>query len=445
MKYCKILSALLLILAMLLSLGACKNDQEEAPETEAHEHTDYVATLRLDMATTSVKQEVTVKTFIDGDTTHFYFPGNQFADGVLKARYLAINTPESTGKVEEWGKAAAKFTREKLENATSIIVESDNETWNADSTGDRYLVWVWYKTADMTDYRNLNLEILQNGLAIASNSANNRYGDTCMAAINQAKIEKLHVYSDEIDPNFHYGAAQEISLKELRCNIEQYENVKVAFEGVITVISDGTAYIEEYDAETGLYFGIGAYYQNAVTGPGLGLLKVGNRLRVVATVTQFQGGWQVSGLTYSAMNPDLPDNFKVISTGHTPAYTLITPETYHQKDVKVLVGEEMKTMDFVALALDTSVEMRDLKVKSVYTTASGDSAGAMTLTCVGANGLEVSVRTNVFYNADKTLVTASRFEGKTIDIKGLLDHFTYEGADDYQIHVFSLDDITVHP
>ena len=443
MKQTKIILALVLVLAMLLSFGACK--PAATPQTEEHQHVDYAGELRLDMTSSSVKQEVTVKTFIDGDTTHFYFPGNQFDDGVLKARYLAINTPESTGKVEEWGKAAAKFTREKLENATSIIVESDNETWNADSTGDRYLVWVWYKTADMTDYRNLNLEILQNGLAIASNSANNRYGDTCMAAINQAKIEKLHVYSDEIDPNFHYGAAQELPLKELRCNIAEYENVKVAFEGVITVVDSGTAYIEEYDAETGLYFGISAYYQNAVTGPGLGLLKAGNRIRVVATVTKFGETWQVSGLTYSAMNPDLPDNFKVLSTGNAAAYTLITPEIYHQKNMEILVGEEKKAFDFVDLALDTTVAMKDLKVKSIYTTPDGDSAGAMTLTCVGADGSEIDIRTNVFYNADKTLVTAAQFEGKTIDVKGLMSHFTYEGADDYQIQVFSLADITIHP
>ena len=35
---------------------------------------DYVSELKLDMTTTSLKQEVTVKTYIDGDTTHFYVP-----------------------------------------------------------------------------------------------------------------------------------------------------------------------------------------------------------------------------------------------------------------------------------------------------------------------------------------------------------------------------------
>ena len=121
---------------------------------------DYADTLELDMTSETIKQEVTVKTFIDGDTTHFFVPDEVMANGVLKARYLAVNTPESTGKIEEYGKSASKFTREKLSAATSIIIESEHTSWDPDSTGDRYLVWVWYKTDEMSDYRNLNVEIL---------------------------------------------------------------------------------------------------------------------------------------------------------------------------------------------------------------------------------------------------------------------------------------------
>lgn len=44
------------------------------------------------------KQVVTVKTYVDGDTTHFHVPEDVVPGGVLKARYLAIDTPESTGK-----------------------------------------------------------------------------------------------------------------------------------------------------------------------------------------------------------------------------------------------------------------------------------------------------------------------------------------------------------
>jgi len=136
---------------------------------------------------------VTVKTFIDGDTTHFFVPESVVETGVLKARYLAVNTPETTGKIEEYGKKAAQFTREKLTGAYSILIESDNGAWNKDSTGDRYLVWVWYKADENSAYRNLNIELLENGLAIANSSANNRYGDKCMAAIEQAKKSKLNI------------------------------------------------------------------------------------------------------------------------------------------------------------------------------------------------------------------------------------------------------------
>ena len=195
------------------------------------------------MSSDTLKQEVTVKTYVDGDTTHFNAPDSFIAGGVLKARYLAINTPESTGKVEEYGKTAALFTKEKLSSATSIIVESDDANLNRDSTGGRYLFWVWYRTSDDEDYRNLNLEILQNGLAIASSTANNRYGEICVKALNQAKAQKLAIYSGEKDPNFYYGEAVELTLRELRLNVADYTGVKVAFEGVVTRGSDGSVYI----------------------------------------------------------------------------------------------------------------------------------------------------------------------------------------------------------
>ena len=435
----KLISVLLLICTVILSFGAC------SPAEDTPSHVDYAAELKLDTTTTSLKQEVTVKTYIDGDTTHFYFPGTTFEDGVIKARYLAINTPESTGKIEEWGKKASQFTREKLEAATSIIIESDNESWNADSTGGRYLVWVWYKTADMTDYRNLNVEILQNGLAIASNSANNRYGETCVAALNQAKAESLYVHSNEKDPNFPYGEAVELTLKELRCNITEYDNAKVAFEGVVIKADSGSVFIEEYDAENDMYCGMTVYYQTAgLPGKALQILSVGNRVRIVGTVTQFEGMWQVSGLTYSLMQPDNPDNLGLISEGHSPAYVPTTPETFKNGKVSVTIDDQTREYDYVNLALYTSIEMRDLKVKSIYTTESGDNKGAMTLTCESPEGFEISVRTIVLRDNDGNLITAEYFGGATIDVKGLVDHYTYNGANDYQIKVFSVKDITVH-
>ena len=154
------------LILLLIFIVGCSPNVAPPQDDIIGEAKDYAGLVSLDMSSSTAKLEVSVKTYIDGDTTHFYTDSPAFENGVIKARYLAINTPESTGKIEEYGKAASQFTREKLSEATSIIVESENGTWNPDSTGSRYLVWVWYKTADSESYRNLNIEILQNGLAL---------------------------------------------------------------------------------------------------------------------------------------------------------------------------------------------------------------------------------------------------------------------------------------
>ena len=425
-------------------------DSESESETEGVDegdvHVDYAGSVKLDMSSETLKQEVTVKSFIDGDTTHFNVPTSLMSSGVIKARYLAINTPESTGKIEEWGKAASAFTKEKLSNATSIIIESDNGKLNADSTGDRYLLWIWYKSADSDEYRNLNIEILQNGLAIASNSANNRYGSTCMAAINQAKAEKLCVHSGEQDPDFYYGAAQVVTLKELRCNIEEYNGVKVAFTGVITMNCDNAVYVESYDEETDMWYGMYVYYGFGLNGAGLEILSVGNESRIVGTVQYYETGgtYQVSGLTYSVMKPDDPSNIKKLSDGHKPVYLPTTPEQFANGKVDVSFESEekieTKTYGYADLAIYSSISMEGLYVKSAWTTTNSDSSnyGAMTLICE-ANGVTVQVRTTVFRDANGELITQDAYKGKTIDVQGIIEY--YDGG--YQIKVFTPKDIII--
>ena len=429
------------LLALVLTFSFLASCGEETPEEPLH--TDFASAVTLDMMSETKKLEVNVKSYVDGDTTHFYVPESEMAGGVLKARYLAINTPESTGKIEEWGKAASNFTREKLEGATSIIIESEDGKWNADSTGGRYLVWVWYQTEEGGEYRNLNIEILQNGLAIASNSANNRYGDVCMKAIAQARSEKLHVYSGAKDPNFPYGEAAELTLKELRCNVTEYNGAKVAFEGIVTKNHNNSVYIEEYDPETDLYFGMTVYYGYSLNGTGLEILSVGNRVRIVGTVQYYETGdaYQVSGLEYSPMRPTDPNNIRKISEGHSPAYRATDAATFKEGSINIALEEETREADFAALALYTSVEMRDLRVKGVYTTNNEESSqnGAMTITCE-ADGYEITVRTAVLWDENGEKITADIFENATIDVKGLID--CYDG--EYQIKVFSMNDITLH-
>lgn len=72
---------------------------------------------------------------------------------------------------------------------------------------------MWYKPAEGEQYRNLNIELLQNGLAVGSSVARNRYGQTCAKALEQAKEAKRNLYSDQSDPNFYYGDAIELTIR----------------------------------------------------------------------------------------------------------------------------------------------------------------------------------------------------------------------------------------
>ena len=417
---------------------------ETVSEQGSTETVDYAAQAKLDKNAGTAQEEVTVKLFVDGDTTHFFVPSSVMAGGVLKGRFLAVNTPESTGKIEEYGKKASAFTKEKLSAATSIIIESETAAWEADSTGDRFLVWVWYKTADSQDYRNLNIELLQNGLAIASSSANNRYGDICMAAINQAKAQKCNVYSGEKDPDFYYGEAVELTLKELRSNVESYNGKKVAFNGIVTVNDSNSVYVEDYDAETDMYYGMSVYYGYNLNGKGLEILTVGNEVRIVGSVQYYEAGgtYQISDLNYRLMQPDDPGNIQMLSQGNTPAFVTTDAEKFLEGKV-TLANDEGQTItaDYAAMAMSTSIEMNGLKVVDTYTTTNEDSSskGAFTLTCTGG-GKTVDVRTTVLIGDDGKLVTADAYKGKTIDVKGIVDYFN--GT--YQIKVFSAANIQVH-
>lgn len=406
-----------------------------SPAAAASESIDYAASVKPSGADTA-KQEVTVKSFVDGDTVHFFVPESIMPSGVLKARFIGIDTPESTGKIEEYGKAASEFTKEKLSRAHSIMIESDDGNWDFDSTGGRYLVWVWYKAEKAGEYRNLNIELLQNGLARAYSLANNRYGSACTAAINQAKANKLNLYSGEKDPDFYYGDAVELTLKELRCGIEGYNGKKVAFEGVITINSGNGVFIEDYDAETDRYYGISAYYGYGLSGAGLDILSVGNRARIVGTVQYYEAGgcYQVSGLSYRQMKPDDPNNLQKLSEGNAAGYVSISADDFASAMVSIETEAGAAEYKLSDIAINTTVEMDGLTVQSVYVAENG----CATLTCA-AGDAEVTVRLEPL-KVNGEAFDPNTLSGKTIDVRAAVD--MYDNAP--QLHVFTAEGISIH-
>ncbi|MCM1195033.1 MAG: thermonuclease family protein [Firmicutes bacterium] len=452
-RFLSLLCALLLCCTALAALVSCNGV------------TDYVESCKLRMETSSLKMFATVRTYVDGDTTHFNVPvSTTFPDGILKARYLAVDTPESTGTIEEYGKQASNFTHDKLASvdptdSEAIVLESNDGIWNVDSTGGRYLVFTWYRTSASEPYRMLNLELLQVGLAKAKNVSTTKYSSVCNKASNQAIDKKIGLYSGEPDPLYYYGAAQNIDIKTLRNNIEDYDGTLVAFTGiVVSRDEDGKSmYVESFDAEDNMWYGVFIFYGYDLK-KGFQHLVAGNEIRFVGSVSFYKtsGKYQITDIRYDPYqtSADSDRYFSVVSKGNEVVFPEVTGTEYLGNKTVTVVrdGEEVnETVSFQEISLDAPLAMKNLKVTKVYTTtsATATSVGAMTLTCTTPDGKTVIVRTEVLHEDDdnnKPIIKADAYLNKTIDIKGYGDRYTpEEGAEgEYQIKIKNAADITVH-
>ena len=141
------------------------------------------------------------------------------------------------------------------------------------------------------------------------------------------------------------------------------------------------------------------------------------------------------------MKPDDPNNLQKISEGNAPAYRLTDAETFANGSVAVETGDQTREIPYAQLALGSTVEMRGLLVKDVYTTNNEGSSsnGAMTLTCE-VDGVEITVRTSVLRDPSGNLITGDTYLGQVIAVKGIVE--LYNGA--YQIKVLTADSIVLY-
>lgn len=449
----------------------------EPGDEPAVEFIDYASQVKFNPASGRKWAKVTVKTYVDGDTTHFYVDQSIIPEGYVKARYLAINTPESTGVIEPWGKKASNYTKGQLMQATDIIIESDTASWDLDSTGGRYLLWIWYKTADDADYRNLNLEILQQGLAYGSGVSSCVYGEYALNALNQAKAMKLHVFDRSAkDPDYYYGGAIEVSIKELKANthwdpeadsgkgdgskgryVNPYEDLLVKFNAVVAKQVGPTIYVEEYDAANDMYFGMQIFA--GYNFPMMDIFEVGNEVTIVGTLNYYTTGatYQICNLKYKTINPNWEGGCRVIGTDGSASYREIDVDQLLNgtivletiKEVENENGETVETLvkesfSYGELAHYSTAIIKNLTVQSVWTTDSDtDSDGALTITCKDENGLTIKIRTasllTKIVDGKQVDVVASDFPaGTVISVRGVIDSFN--GV--YQLKVFAIEDIT---
>lgn len=141
----------------------------------------------------SDKIEVQLKKCVDGDTARFIYKNEE-----IKARFLAIDTPESvhpTKEAEPFGKEASEYTCQKLTNANKIVLEYDPKSDKTDKY-DRHLVWVY------VDDMLLQKDLISKGYAkVEYIYGKYKYLDELEIIEQEAKSEKLGIWSVEEDKN----------------------------------------------------------------------------------------------------------------------------------------------------------------------------------------------------------------------------------------------------
>lgn len=495
-KIIRLLSVLLILCLTIGVLAACKPDECEheykngvcikcnekdpnySPKICAQGHNyvdhvcqdcgfvDYVSQLTLDMNSDTAKFEVAkVKQYIDGDTTHFNVPSSyeiKFADDTFKARYLAVNTPESTAIIQDYGKKASRYVHDKLANAVSIYVESDGAEWDIDATQSRVMAWVWYKPSADAEYINLNLQLLQEGLGAGSNASNNRYGETCAAALAQAVLYKLDVHSGIQDPEVYRGTVQEVTIKELRLNQSKYNGIKIAVRGVVTVLSGTSAYIEEFDETDGIAYGMQIFMGYNPPSRVAEAIQPGNYVLVTGTFQLSDYGFppQIADLIYYTRRPNDPDNTRLLES----ADETLVKASYKELTVNEFFGNseitivktpatddtpaetETRTIATAEAMRDATICIKNIQVKRTYATTTtkedGTEVPTGAITIYGeVNGVEISVRTAEIF-IDGYPLSEEIFKNKTIDVYGIVDYYSQRGQ--YQLKIFSLDAVTFH-
>ena len=300
----KVLIAILLI----FTLSACNEVSYIADNTE---HYDTITnTLKLTKSyegksfLTDGIGKATVISYTDGDTTRFRL--EQGDDIVI--RYHSVDTRESTGDVEKWGKAASNFTKEQLKKAVEVVLEAPGDRAEHDSYGVRYLGYVWYRESTSADFKCLNLELVENGYSenTGINTSKYPYYEYFDKAQKFAESIKLRLYSDLDDPLFTTDPIP-ITIKEFKDNPQEYFNEdadsgsKVIFtaylESVHTSSSGTYTYIASEIGEDNQKYSINVYAGYASSAAST--MPLGHLYVIVGRIAKYSGAYQISGINYN--------------------------------------------------------------------------------------------------------------------------------------------------
>lgn len=318
--------------------------------------------------------QVTLGSLTDGDTAKFITKNKQGVNERFALRFLGVNTPESTAKVEPWGKAASVYVGKILNQpGISIVLENDIAVWGQkDNNGTRYLGFVWYKTSTMTDYRCLNLELIEMGFSrnqLFDDSSLCPYRATFERAGASAASKKLRINGQK-DPAYDYdNQIKEVTISECRKNFETY-GISDTFSGyqlrvealVVGMIGDNMVLRDlQEDEETGMYAGIYAYlgYNTALASA----VTPGDVVRFYCRLTKFNNNMQFTDVKSSFIGK-LP--FEILAdnlTGPTEEYPSISMDPYVIDPASINRSADMAS--YAGAFIQTEIEIRNANVKDV--------------------------------------------------------------------------------
>ena len=300
MKFIKKISIYLLGLLAVSSLAACK----KPPVGPIPLDTKYTDSLKLtsnfvgkDFIRDGIG-EVRLNRCVDGDTISAYVSSTS-----ITVRFLGIDTPESTGSIQAWGKEASAYVKGKLENADSIVLEAEDDN-RIDSTGKRYLAWVWYRNSPLEDYRLLNLEEVEMAYSKYMIVAKSKYNSIFNQANEKARLSTRRVWGEK-DPNFNYSKALvETSILYMLNHHDDFQTGTKFLVTVRLVRTSGNnmfledAYDASYDEEGEIITGKGGVYAfGAYRIAFYSYYKIGDVFRLKCQL-EYEGnfGTQLTGL-----------------------------------------------------------------------------------------------------------------------------------------------------
>lgn len=295
---------------------------------------DYVSQTKLDVdykGKNFIRDgigKVTLRQGIDGDTAHFY---DDNGTTIIKGRFIGVDTPESTGQLQPWGHGAKVFTTEKLKNAKTIVLESEDPTKPAekDSTGTRYKCFVWVsdvENGDITTFKMINLWLVQEGWSAGKGISGSKYANTFTEADLQAQKEKLHIWSDGKDPDFNYADPVECDLQlinegkikksgETSYSDYDWNENKVTIKGIVCDIRGTDCWVNltfnnELTGGVDKTYGMYVFTMYKSYPP---LLHIGNLVQLTGTITAYMGNYQMVDVYWSRTSKD-PDNIQLLES-----------------------------------------------------------------------------------------------------------------------------------